>query len=360
MNVLLLPAALFVATVSPRVTSTGLAYQAPPECPAEAEFRTAVADRGGGVSLGGSSAEARVVAVTIGRQPEGFGGTFQVRDGRGASNERTVNGASCAEVVDALALVTAIALADGTPEGANAAPSLARTATGQGEGAGTPDAPVKGHDRAAERSEGLRATTRLAPPRAETLQVGAGSLRFDLSRAAMLYAGAASGLVPSVLLPRYALTLSAANFVTTPEGIQRIVGLVYQLHVDLLGRGTYQSLDTRTKIIGASFGVDFCQSPHYDSQGFVLLLCGEYGGGYLNLETEELDGTKKHSKNVGFGQVSAVADLAYNLGGGFSLGARIGGSFTFGDITAERADGSLIFSSSRWSAYGMLGAGYRF
>jgi hypothetical protein len=266
-----------------------------------------------------------------------------------------VNGKSCGDVVDALALVTAIALASETSDAAG--PGAPAT--------GAPPPPavaVEPLPDAAPRpsTEGLRGTTRLIPPRTETLQVGAGPLRFDLSRAAMLYAGGVSGLVPSVFLPRYALTLTSANFLTTPEGEQRITGLVYQLHVDFLGSGTYQSSDTRTKIVGAAFGVDFCQSPHYDSRGLVLLLCGEYGGGALNLVTTGLDGTMMRSKNAGFGQVSAVLDAQVTLGGRFVLGARIGGGYMIGDITAERADGSRIFSSSHWSAYAMLGAGVRF
>jgi hypothetical protein len=357
MNALLMPAALMVATLSPYrpAASTRLAYQVPAGCPTEPEFRAAVALRGAELADSAATDPARVLAVTIWRQQDGFRGAFQIRDGGGATDKRVASGRSCDEVVDALALVTTIAL-EGAPSDAPAtsappptpAAPPARVAADQ-----PPSAPAPGGD-------GLRGTTRFAPPRTETIEVGPGPLRFDLSRAAMLYAGAVSGLAPSVFLPRYALTLTSANFVTTPEGLQRISGLVYQVHVDYLGNGTYQSADTRTKIAGVAFGVDFCQSPHYDSRGLVLLLCGEYGGGYLNLATKGLDGATMQSKNAGFGQVSAVIDAQYNLDRHFVLGVRIGGSYTFGDITAERADGSRIFSSSSWSAYAMLGAGVRF
>jgi hypothetical protein len=353
MNVLLLPAALLVAALSPPSASARLAYDAPPDCPTEPEFRAAVSARGTEVALGSSKDVARVLAVTIRRQADSFGGTFQIRDRRGATDKRLVNGRRCADVVDALALVTSIALADEASESGTGTPAPVAAAP-------PPPTAVQPLPAAAPKPAGLRGTTRVGPPRAETIQVGAGPLRFDLSGAAMLYGGAAAGLVPSVFLPRYSLAFTSANFVTTPEGLQRITGLVYQLHVDYIGVGTYRSSDTRTEIAGTAFGIAMCQSPHYDSRGLVLLLCAEYGGGYLHLQTKGLDGAMIQSKNAGFGQVSGIVDLQYQLGGGFVVGVRINGSLSLGDITAERADGSRIFSSSIGSVSALLGAGVRF
>jgi len=356
MNLTLLQDVFFVAAVSAPVPPVGLAYDAPTGCPTEGEFRAAIETRSGRSSLGRSDA-ATVLAVTIQPEPNGFGGTLQARRGGESSDERRVHGRSCAEVGEALALVTAIAVSrEAREEMGNADPGPADT---KGQDAAVA-ASVPPRTDAETGPYTLHAATRLAPPRSETIQVGAGPLRFDLSRSADLYAGATIGLVPSVLLPRYSLVFSAANFVTTPERDQRIVGLVYQIHADFLGSGTYEAADVRTKITGVAFGIDICQSPHYDSEGWILLLCGEYGGGLLKFETKRRDGEMMRSQNIGFGQVSAVVDLSYNLFRGFSLGARLGGSFTMGDIAAERADGSRIFSSSPWSANAFLGATFRF
>lgn len=359
MNALLPMAGLLVTALlpAPATAATRLDYAAPASCPTEAEFRAAVAargaDAGAGAETDGTRDPARVLAVTIRRHPDGFGGAFQVRDGRGATNQRVVNGRTCGDVVDALAVVTAIALAADNSDGAGtSAPAPVPAAPPPVPVQPVPVAPVP-------RIE-LRGSTQVGPPATETVQVGAGTLRFDLSRAAMLYAGGVSGLVPSVFLPRYALAFTTANFVTTPEGHQHIAGLVYQLHVDYIGKGTYRSPNTSTDIVGAAFGIDICQSPHYASRGLVLLLCAEYGGGYLNLVTKGLDGAMVQSKDAGFGQVTGVVDAQYNLGGGFVLGARVGGSFTFGDIAAEQPGGARIFYASHWSAFAMLGAGVRF
>jgi hypothetical protein len=163
-------------------------------------------------------------------------------------------------------------------------------------------------------------------------------------------------------MPRYDLSLLAANFVTTPEGAQRIAGPMFGLHLGVLGKGTYRAHapDTTTDALGFTFGLDLCQSPLYDSAGFVLLLCSEYGGGLMALTTRGPDGTQIQSKNVGFGTASLSAELQYNLGALFQVGIKVGGGFTIGQLTAERSDGSRIFASSPWSAYALLGVGLHF
>ncbi len=166
--------------------------------------------------------------------------------------------------------------------------------------------------------------------------------------------------MPSTVLPRYELIQTIAHFVTTPSGGQRIVGLVYQLNVDVLGAATYRSPNTNTNIYGMAFGFAVCQSPLYDSRGLSLLFCGGYGGGFLHLATSALDGSPIQTKSAGFGAMNATVDVQYNFTSHLFASARVGGAFTIGDIGAERADGTRIFKSSPWSASGMLGIGVRF
>jgi hypothetical protein len=171
-------------------------------------------------------------------------------------------------------------------------------------------------------------------------------------------------MIGSMLMPRYDLSLVGASFITTPEGEQRISGLVVLTRVSGLGPATYRSADTTTDIGGASFGFNICQSPLYDTRGWVVLFCGEYGGGFVNLLTKDADGKQIQSKIAGFGAVNFGAEVQYNLGSVFHIGAKVGGGFSFGQFSAERADGSRIFGSSSaglsWSAYGLLGAGVHF
>ena len=306
---------------------------------------TAVATRG--ANFDGAGAVKRTMMVSIHQQDDGFAGAFQVRDDRAATDKREVHGASCGEVVDALAVVTAIALHP-AEEAAPAPPASFGKAS---EPAPTPP----------ERC--LRGRTRWFPPRSESVPVSAGTLRFDLQRSFTTYAGATMGTVPSVVIPRYDLSANMAHFITTPEGAQRISGPVWQARISGLGPATYRSTDTTTDIAGMSFGFGVCQSPLYDTRGWVVLFCGEYGGGFMNLLTKGADGKQIQSKNVGFGTVNLGAEVQYNLGSAFHVGAKVGGGFSFGQFSAERADGSRIFGSSSglsWSAYVLLGAGVHF
>jgi hypothetical protein len=340
---------LIFASPAPATTAVALAYEAPAGCPTQQEFLTAVAARGSSFDDVGRAK--RTMMVSIHQQNDGFAGAFQVRDDQATTDKREVRGTSCGEVVDALAVVAAIAL---RPAGeAPPAPSAPEAA------------PAKASEPAPTPPElRLRGRTSFFPSRSESVPVGAGTLRFDLQRSFTAYAGATVGMIPSVFMPRYDLSLVVANFVTTPEGVQRISGLVVQARISGLGKATYRSTDTTTDIGGASFGFDLCQSPLYDTRGWVVLFCGEYGGGIMNLLTKGADGKQIQSKDVGFGAVNFGAEAQYNFGSVFHIGAKLGGGFSFGKLSAERADGSRLFGSSSaglsWSAYALLGAGVHF
>ncbi|HZL21342.1 MAG TPA: hypothetical protein VFG23_26650 [Polyangia bacterium] len=295
-----------------------------------------------------------MMVVEINKSEGGFSGAFQVRDEQSASNRREVHGPTCAEVADAMAVVTAIAL---RPEVAEAEASTVDSAS--------PVSPATASHAAAPSAqrpvvERLRGNTEMLPARTENVEVEAGTLRFDLERSVTFYAGAGVGLVPSVVLPRYEISSTTAHFVTTPDGAQKIVGLVFQLHVSVFGPATYRSPDTTTDLVGMSFGMGLCQAPIYDTRALVLLFCGQYGGGFMNLVTKGADGSQLQSKNAGFGTVSFDTEIQYNLGSIFHVGAKIGGGLNVGQVTAERADGSRIFGSSTWAAYALLGIGLQF
>jgi hypothetical protein len=340
---------LILASPAVSTSVVGLAYDSPDGCPTQQEFVTAVAGRG--ANFDGARESKRTMVVSIHKQDDGFAGAFQVRDDQGETNKREVHGASCGEVAEALAVVTAIALRP-AGEAPPAKSALDATTPQTGKLSSTPP------------ELRLRGSTRYFPPRSESVPVGAGNLRFDFQRSFTAYAGANVGMIGSMLMPRYDLSAVIAHFITTPEGVQRISGLVTQLRISGLGPGTYRSADTTTDVAGLSFGLGICQSPLYDTRGWVVLFCGEYGGGFVNFLTKDADGKQIQSKIVGFGSVNLGTEVQYNFGSVFHIGAKVGGGFSFGQFSAERADGSRIFGSSSaglsWSAYGLLGAGVHF
>jgi hypothetical protein len=352
---------LSISSPALAASTAQLTYEAPAACPTEGEFLAAVTDRGGDFDARATQGRRQMV-VSIRKQGAGFAGEFQVREERDTTDKREVRGASCVEVADALAVVTAIALhanaANGSPSPAAATPPAPTPSSVPESRDGVPATsappPLTPPD------ERLLGSTRAFPPRTEAVQVGAGTLRFDLKRSVTVYAGAAFGVIPSLVLPRYDLSQVVAHFVTTPEGAQRISGLVLKLRLGVMGPGTYRSPDTKTDASGLTFGMDLCQSPHYDTKGLVMLFCGGFGGGLMLLKTRALDGAQIQSKNSGLGEASLSGELQYYLGAGFHLGLKVGGALSIGDVTAERTDGSRIFKSSPWSAYALLGMGFRF
>jgi hypothetical protein len=344
--------------------SVGLIYEAPEGCPARPDFVAAVAARGGDFAKSASAGSRRVMAVAIRRDDRGFAGAFQVRDAETATNKREVHGQSCGEVVEALAVVTAIALRSDAD--ADTAPVAEVTPPAPPPAAPPPVAPPS-QDKAGAKPPAprrLRGHTQYFPPRAQEVEVGAGTLRFDRQQSYAVSGGAVVGLVPSLAIPRYDLSVVTANFVTAPDGAQRIDGVIGKIRLSLLGQGTYRSSDTSTTLLGASFGMGLCGSPFYDTGGLVLLFCGEYGGGFMNLVTKGTDGSQIQTKNVGFGEIALEGEIKYNFGSYFFIEATVGGGGILGAFTAERADGSAIFGSPsalwHWSAYGLVGIGLHF
>src|SRR6185369_10172192 len=98
---LLIPVALLAAT-----PGVELAYEAPRECPSRSDFAAAVAARGADPAASQATESHRAMVISIRRQGAGFVGAFQIRDEREATNRREVQGSTCKEVVEAMAVVT--------------------------------------------------------------------------------------------------------------------------------------------------------------------------------------------------------------------------------------------------------------
>jgi hypothetical protein len=360
----LAPVIVLAASVPAQATpAVKLAYDAPSGCPSEDDFVAAVTARGADFDAHGRTVVAEVMVVSITRAQDGFAGAFQVRDGGEATNKREVRGASCREVADALAVVTAIALQADASAGSGEAPVTPLSpppgaADSQPSSAAAPAAAPPPPD-----SARLRAHTIFRPP--TTVTVPAGTVHFDFGSTVNVNAGATVGLIPSLVLPQYDLSIVVAPFVTTPDGAQRIHGVIWKLDGGIWGPATYGAADTKTNIWGVYTNWSVCLSPTYDTEGLVVLFCFGGGGGELALNTSAPNlssnppGLSTNQQYVGFADVQASAGLQYYLGAGFHIGAEIRGAAVVGDIHAERADGSRVFSSSpTYSAEFLLGLGY--
>jgi hypothetical protein len=191
------------------------------------------------------------------------------------------------------------------------------------------------------------------------LDVRAGALRLDVANDISLQTGVILGLIPSVLVPRQDLSTRGALFLTLPGGEQRLLG-VWKLRLSALGGTAHESADTRTDVLGASFGMGPCLAPTYDTRGWVVLLCTEYGGGGLTLDSHQRRGARVEPRTVGFGTVGLGLEAEYNFASIFQVGARLGWDVYLGEIEARRDDGSRIFEASANTLHVGVGLGLRF
>lgn len=324
-----------------------LVYEAAAGCPSEADFEAAVEARGGHFAGHSAPGSAQALRVAIRAQDTGFLGTLQATNEDATSALREVHGATCREVLDALAVVSASALNHRT-ESPSAEPTPDSTPAEKAQAA--PASAAEGQGR-------LRATGHVLNAR---IPVSAGTLRFDKARAVTLFAGAQSGVLPNQLVPRFGLSLTSASFVTTPEGKSLLDGVIPRLHMSYLGPATYHTVDASAEVQGFMVGLGVCWSPIYDTRGLIAVLCGEYGAGVMRIKSKDAAGEVTRDKNAGLGFAGLGVESQYNLGALLHLGLKLGVDFMADTFGAERPDGSAIFQSSGVMGYGMLGIGLHF
>jgi hypothetical protein len=331
-----------------------LEYAAPAGCPTQAEFVAKVASRGGDFAHPAPGASLQAIAVSLRRDAQEHSGSLQLRSGEAPSEPRTVHAASCAEVADALAVVTAIAL--GAPDdGATSEPVGAGSASAASE-------PAPPASTAATPSPPAPHTTlrQAGAWGREAVPVTSGELQVDSSIGATLSGGVVLGAIPGVVLPRFDLELTRANFISTPARDSYLIGSVFGVRWSYFGTATHATDGYSTDVSGFKVGINACAPLHYDTTGFVFLFCSGFAVGRMQLETQEEGGSYRQSKGVGLGTASIELDGRYNLGKYFHVSLALGGEFWLSELTAERADGSELFHSRLFNGNAQLGVGLHF
>lgn len=330
-----------------------LEYDAPEECPSREEFLRAVESRGGTFQAAPET-RARTLRVGMRKDEAGFSGTLRVEQQDESSAPREVQGRTCSEAMDGLAVVAAITLheeetrAEPVAEPPN--PASTHEVEAQPESGPRPPPPSpRGNARLRGSSYG----------NAETLSVPAGTLHFDLSRSITLTAGASFGLIPGLVLPRYDLSVSAASFVTAPDGRTRLLGTnVLRVTWSWLGGNTiHRARDGfETRVMGFMAGVGSCQALTYDTEGLVAMLCGDFRIGAMLYDLEKSGG---EDQELAIGSASLGADLRYNFTDYFHVGLKFGGDLTLSNAP-RRPDGSDLFQTSLFGGHVLGGLGVQF
>jgi hypothetical protein len=101
--------------------TTGLVYQAPPECPKEDDFIEQVQRRSARVRFVSDGSALKQLSVVISASPDKVVGKLRLVEPDGTTRVRSLNAPTCREAVDGLALIATVsldpeALASGPPE----------------------------------------------------------------------------------------------------------------------------------------------------------------------------------------------------------------------------------------------------
>jgi hypothetical protein len=327
-----------------------LDYQAPAGCPDAKSFAAAVEARGASFAGAASSEGARQLLVRIEREGGGFAGSLELRSGTELSEPRQVQGASCAEVSDALAVVTAIALqrdATALPATAVASPAVPAAAVV------APPAVVP--PPSVESSGPLEVVMAR-----KDLLVPSGKLVLDHTSAFSLVGGAQLGAIPGVVLPRLDFDITRTNVVKTPGGSAFVLGNQFRVRWTLLGLAEHRAQGYQTSLLGLKAGVGGCTPLSYNPNALILKVCSDFVVGVIDLTTTSPNGGVRREKTQGLATASLEANLQYNLSRLFHLDFRAGGELWLNRISAERDDGSRLFQSPLFNAHVLVGIGLHF
>lgn len=351
---------------------------APAGCPQTAELEAAIAARGARLDQAGSVQALRAQIDTGG---DGFDGRLWVISAGDADPAvRQVQGASCREVVDALAVVAAITLSQSQPESVPEAPPASREAPPTTDPAPARDAPsavpppgataAPAAGEGGAKADGGAAKGGPAPPpgglllgpfeQHRKLQVEAGEVSLERTYDMTLLGGAALGVLPGQAVPRLDFINLSTTLLSTPGAAARtfIAAPLLLGRVSMLGPATFTGPAGAADLFAMSTGVGGCLSPYLDRAGVTWLLCGEFGFGVATTQVQDASGNALASTTRAFGSIGASTLFQIALGSRVHLSLRIGMDSMTQAFSATGADGRKIFQSARFlSADGFDGYG---
>jgi hypothetical protein len=366
-------ATVISVTHAAQASAIQLTYSAPPGCPSSAEFLRALDARGADVQL---EAASRVIAVTIEQSASGYTGRLQVEDEQGTTRAREASAGTCPEVADAMAAVGALILAPPPAEptaqpsstatpttgtSATAPSTTARTTTVEASSAAAeaskpPAAPTEG-DSAPRDFRGASALG--AEARHWKRDVKAGPLHYDLITSTTVHGGATVGLLPNVVVPRFDLSFVTAPFLTLPGGEQTLVGVMPRIRLGVVGPVSTSISGQDVDLLGYDLRLGLCFSPHYDTQGWVLFGCAEYGGTLFDLDLGS--GENRRNETHGYANVGLDFTAQYNFTPWFHLGLRAGTEAYVGRDQIPLGDGFGSFNlGDPFTGSASLGLGVTF
>lgn len=319
-------------------------YRAVTGCPDEAAFLEAVARRG--LRETGARVD---IDVTIEKAPSGFVGTLRVNGAPGESEPRQASAEQCEAVVDAMAAVTTLVL-DAAPEKQAAVPEP----TPQIEPPTKPKTEPRPEHFVGASVVGGEASSR-------SFHVDEGTAHYDAQIQTTVQGGLVFGFLPGgTPMPRLDLVMVSTPFLTLPSGEQSIVGVMTRLRLSATLPTTFTSGEARTDIYGAGLAIGLCLTPHFDTRGFMIVGCVEYGGALFDMRTHmpEEDDLRTFP---GFATVGLNVNASYALFSHFNVGLSAGAESYMGTHqVVSRAGARVLEMKNDVSGLVMASLGFHF
>jgi hypothetical protein len=321
--------------------------------------------RARGVELEGTStAPASLVTLRITENEGAFDGEIQISAAAGTSEPRTARGSTCEEVIQAMAVIAALTLEQRSALASTESPAAAAP---KAEALGDKPAfylkPRAALDPVPQKFEGY--TKRNHGFRDETAHeawvTGPGTVHLDRLSAITVAVGASFGLLPGIFIPELELNMVSAQFLTLPGGGQTLVGVIPIVRYKLLGPGIWKERETEVNLWGFSFGIGLCATPHFDSDGWVLLGCAVFGGGMNYVDAwASTPADESNETYLGFGELSLTGQIGYNFASHFHVTLLVGGSEFTGPRNVKLARDDELLTLGFFTAFATLGVGVHY
>jgi hypothetical protein len=188
-----------------------------------------------------------------------------------------------------------------------------------------------------------------------------GSLEVEAAVAFDAQLGVSYGLAPKTWSPRLDFSVRTALFLKPPEQPSFLLGVIPRIRFSFWDSSTRVDGSHESTLSGMSFALGLCGSPYYDPDGLVLLICGEYGGGTVQVATRDRDSDFERTIDIGVGKASFSLEGEYDLPSVFHLALRTGVEFIgAGDYRIEDAAQNELFRLGESTFFATAGLGVHF
>jgi len=342
------------------VRQMALDFSAPEPCPNEDAFRELVQRRLPGFEFSAPSSQ-EAVRIVVTKHGEQFQGTFQIVPPSENTAGRIINAADCAELLDALSVVVAIALNPEKSQSEVVEQPTTKALEPSASGSKSPDE-LSAENAEIQNKEATKVPTLWHQPMEvnRTVSVEKGKLSFDNKFSFDLQFGGNFGLIRGAPVMQFDLSFRWELFLVLPQGKEYQVGLMPRVRVTYWD-STYKVDDFKVRMQGYGFAGGLCTTPYFNPVGWALLLCGEYGSGLLGFRQTQQSTPVDYDNTLQLNYLNLSLEAEYHLFSVFHFNLRTGVQFsTFDKSQVVDNTGAELAGLHSPSFFATTGLGLRF